>query len=128
MQNAAFCLLTETDRNSKFSAILNTRTNGTLTYEERKSILLGISPHTQYSIRVYSNAEKFREILQLSEGFQGKTVLGQALMSHDSTRGELYCTSLPAAIILKKQADDSSVSQLHIYIPPSRLQKGNQKV
>ena len=92
------------------------------------SILLCVSPHKQCIIVVHNDADKFREVLQLSRGFRGKTVLGQVLVSHDNTRGELYCPTLPAAILLKKQADESSAHQLHIYIPPSRLRKGNQKV
>ena len=128
MRNAAFCLLTEAEKNSKFRAILNDKTERTLTAEEMGSILLCVSPHKQCSIVVHNDADKFREVLQLSSGFRGKTVLGQVLVSHDTTRGELYCPTLPAAILLKNQADESSAHQLHIYIPPSRLRKGNQKV
>lgn len=127
MRNAAFCLLTETEKNSKFRAILNDKTDRTLTAEEMKIILLCVSPHKQCSIVVHNDADKFREVLQLSSGFRGKTVLGQVLVSHDNTRGELYCPALPAAILLKNQADESSAHQLHIYIPPSRLRKGKQK-
>ena len=124
MRNAAFCLLTEAEKNTKFRAILNDKTDRTLTAEEMRSILLCVSPHKQCSIVVHNDADKFREVLQLSSGFRGKTVL----VSHDNTRGELYCPALPAAILLKNQADESSASQLHVYIPPSRLRKGNQKV
>lgn len=128
MRNAAFCLLTEPEKSSKFRAILNEKTERTLTGEEMRSILLCVSPHRQYSIKVHSDADRFREVLQLSNGFRGKTVLGQVLVSHDNTRGELYCPAHPAAIILNNLADESSTNQLHIYIPPSRLRKGNQKV
>ena len=128
MRNAAFSLLTEAEKNSKFRAILNNKTDRTLTDEEMKSILLCVSPHKQCSIVVHNDADKFREVLQLSSGFRGKTVLGQVLVSHDNMRGELYCPALPAAILLRNQADESSASQLHVYIPPSRLRKGNQKV
>lgn len=128
MRNAAFCLMTEAEKNSKFRAILNDKTDRALTAEEMRSILLCVSRHKQCSIIVHSDADKFREVLQLSSGFRGKTVLGQVLVSHDNTRGELYCPALPAAILLKNQADESSASQLHVYIPPSRLRKGNQKV
>ena len=104
MRNAAFCLLTEAEKNSKFRAILNDKTERTLTAEEMGSILLCVSPHKQCSIVVHNDAD------------------------NDNTRGELYCPTLPAAILLKNQADESSAHQLHIYIPPSRLRKGNQKV
>ena len=128
MRNAAFCLMTEAEQKSKFRAILNNKTERALTADEMKSILLCVSPHKQCSIVVHNDADKFREVLQLSSGFRGKTVLGQVLVSHDNTRGELYCPALPAAILLKNQADESSADQLHIFIPPSRLRKGNQKV
>lgn len=128
MRNATFCLMTEAEKTAKFRAILNTRTSGCLTSEELQSIMLAISPYRQYSITVHSDEDAFREVLQLSSNFRGRTVLGQALVSRDNTCGELYCSSLPAAVILKNQADDSSTNQLHVYIPPSRLRKGNQKL
>ena len=128
MRNAAFCLLTEAEKKSKFRAILNEKTERALTADELKNIILCVPYHKQCSIVVHNDADKFREVLQLSSGFRGKTVLGQVLVSHDNTRGELYCPALPAAILLKNQADENSASQLHIYIPPSRLRKGNQKV
>lgn len=127
MRNEAFYLLTETEKQAKFRAILNDKTNRTLTDEELRSILLCFSAEKQYSIVVHNEADRFRQVLQLSSGFRGKTVLGQALVSHDNTRGELYCPARPAAILLNKPADESSIIQLHIYIPPSRLRKGNQK-
>ncbi len=84
MRNAAFYLLTEPEKSSKFRAILNEKTERTLTGEEMRSILLCVSPHRQYSIKVHSDADRFREVLQLSNGFRGKTVLGQVLVSHDN--------------------------------------------
>ena len=127
MRNGDFYLLTETEKQAKFRAILNDKTERTLTAEELRSILLCFSAEKQYSIVVHNEADRFRQVLQLSSGFRGKTVLGQVLVSHDKTRGELYCPALPAAILLKNQADESSAIQLHIYIPPSRLRKGNQE-
>lgn len=124
MRNAAFCLLTEAEKNSKFRAILNEKTERTLTDDETRTILLCISPDQQYSIVIHNDAERFRKVLQLSSGFRGKTVLGQVLVSHDNMRGELYCPALPAAVLLKNATDENSVNQLHIYIPPSRLRKG----
>ena len=128
MRNAAFCLLTEAEKKSKFRAILNEKTERTLTTDELRNIILCVPSHKQCSIVVHNDTDKFRKVLQLSSGFRGKTVLGQVLVSHDDMRGELYCPALPAAILLKNQADESSASQLHVYIPPSRLRKGNQKV
>ena len=127
MRNQAFCLLTETDRNLKFRAILNTRTDGCLTDDELRSVLLCIAPTKQYRICVHRDSGAFRQVLQLRDGFRGKTVFGQALASHGTTPGELYDRAQPAAIILTNQADENTASELHIYLPPDLHAKG-QKV
>ena len=127
MRNQAFCLLTETDRNLKFRAILNTRTDGCLTDDELRSILLCVSPAKQYRICVHRDSGAFRQVLQLRDGFRGKTVFGQALASHGTIPGELYNRAQSAAIILTNQADDSVGNELLIYIPPNLQAKG-QKV
>ena len=127
MRNQAFCLLTETDRNLKFRAILNTRTDGCLTDDELRSVLLCISPTKQYRIYVHRDSGAFRRVLQLRDGFRGKTVFGQALASHGTTPGELYDRAQSAAIILTNQADENTANELHIYLPPDLHAKG-QKV
>ena len=127
MRNQAFCLLTETDRNLKFRAILNTRTDGCLTDDELRSVLLCISPTKQYRICVHRDSGAFRQVLQLRDGFRGKTVFGQALASHGATPGELYDRAQSAAIILTNPADENAANELHIYLPPDLHAKG-QKV
>lgn len=127
MRNQAFCLLTETDRNLKFRAILNTRTDGCLTDDELRSVLLCISPTKQYRICVHRDSGAFRQVLQLRDGLRGKTVFGQALASHGTTPGELYDHAQSAAIILTNQADENTANELHIYLPPDLHAKG-QKV
>ena len=127
MRNQAFCLLTETDRNLKFRAILNTRTDGCLTDDELRSVLLCISPTKQYRICVHRDSGAFRQVLQLRDGFRGKTVFGQALAGHGATPGELYDHAQSAAIILTNQADENTANELHIYLPPDLHAKG-QKV
>lgn len=127
MRNQAFCLLTETDRNLKFRAILNTRTDGCLTDDELRSVLLCISPTKQYRICVHRDSGAFRQVLQLRDGFRGKTVFGQALASHGTTPGELHDRAQSAAIILTNQADENTANELHIYLPPDLHAKG-QKV
>lgn len=127
MRNQAFCLLTETDRNLKFRAILNTRTDGCLTDDELRSILLCVSPTKQYRICVHRDSGAFRQVLQLRDGFRGKTVFGQALANHGTTPGELYDRAQSAAIILTNQADENTANELHIYLPPDLHAKG-QKV
>ena len=126
MRNQEFCLLTEADRNLKFRSILNTRTDGCLTDEELRSILLCASPGKQLCIHVYRDSVEFRQVLQLQDGVRSKTVFGQVLASHGATPGELYNHAQSAAIILTNQADESMCNELHIYIPPNLIAKGHK--
>lgn len=127
MTNESFKLLSEEEKNTKFRAILNTRTDGALSGEEMRSLLLCVSPKRQYIIKVCHDKDVFRNVLQLADGYTGRTVLGQAFVSHEGNRGELFCTTRPAAVILRKCADEVSPCQLHIFVPPERLQKGCKK-
>lgn len=128
MRNQEFCLLTEADRNLKFRAILNTRTDGCLTDDELRSILLCVSPGKQCCIHIYRDSGAFRQVLQLQDGVRCKTVFGQALASHGATPGELYNHAQSAAIILTNQADESMSNELHIYIPPNLIAKGQKEL
>jgi hypothetical protein len=98
-----------------------------LTDDELRSVLLCISPTKQYRICVHRDSGAFRQVLQLRDGFRGKTVFGQALASHGTTPGELYDHAQSAAIILTNQADENTANELHIYLPPDLHAKG-QKV
>lgn len=126
MTNETFKLLSDEEKNTKFRAILNTRTDGALFEEELHNIMLCISPRRQYSIKVHRDKEAFGDVLQLADGFTGKTVLGQALVSHKGDRGRLFCDTRPAAVLLHQCAVEASLLQLHIFIPPERLQKGQK--
>lgn len=120
MKNNSFQQLSEEEKSKKFRAILNTKTEGALTNDEMHSILFAISPCRQYQITVYHDPEVFRSILQLDEGYRGRTVLGQATTSFKQNKGELYCSTRPAAIILRNMADEKSAFQLHIFVPPKQ--------
>lgn len=124
MNNEAFKLLSDDEKNTKFKAILNTRTGGCLSNEELKHILLSISSNKQYCIEVFVDKDAFHSALQLEKGYRGKTVLGQALASYGTTKGELYSCSRPAAIIAHNLQDEMSAYHLLIFIPPERIQKG----
>ena len=124
MNNEAFQLLSEEEKNTKFKAILNTRTGGCLSNEELKHILLAVSANKQYCIKVYIDKDAFQSALQLENGYRGKTILGQALASYGTSTGELYSCARPAAIISHNQLDENAVYHLLIFIPPERIQKG----
>lgn len=127
MTNETFKLLSEEEKSTKFKAILNTKTEGALSGEEMHSLLTSISPQNQYSIYVYKEQDAFCNVLQLTEGYTGRTVLGQVVVSHKQHCGELFCITRPAAVILRKIGEDTSPYQLHIFVPQKRLQKGCRK-
>lgn len=124
MTNEAFQLLSDEEKNTKFKAILNTRTAGCLSSEELKRILLAVSVNKQYCIKVYVDKEAFQSALQLEKGYRGKTVLGQALASYRTVPGKLYSCTGPAAIISHNQLDEKDACHLLIFIPQERIQKG----
>ena len=125
MTNESFNLLSEEEKNTKFRAILNTRTDGALSEEEMRSLLLSVSPNKQYGIKVHHDKNAFFEVLQLTDGYKGRTVLGQVTVSHGENCGELYCTTRPAAVILQRCIDEENLCQLHIFIPTERIRKGD---
>lgn len=120
MNNNSFQQLSEDERTKKFKAILNTKTKGALSSDDMHSILFAISPCRQYQISVHHDPKIFRSVLQLDDGYRGRTVLGQATTSFKQREGELYCSTRPAAIILRNMADERSVCQLHIFVPPKQ--------
>ena len=126
MQNGLFKLLSEEEKNTKFKAILNTRTAGCLNEEELRSILLAITVDRQYRISVFVDQERYQKELQLDNGLRGKTIFGQALSSYGKREGRIYNASVPAVVTIHDTAEPSGVCRLLIYIPPDRIQKGSE--
>ena len=125
MRNGLFKLLTEEEKNTKFKAILNTRTGGCLSEEELRRILLAVMVDRQYQICVHVDETQYQKDLQLDDGLRGKTIFGQALSSYGKREGRLYNVSAPAVVLVHNTDESDSIYRLLIYIPPERIQKGN---
>lgn len=127
MTNGAFLLLSEEEKHSKFKAVLKNKTQGCLTGEELREILLSVLPNRQYCIKVYWDKQDFCQSLASDDGSWGRTILGQVMAGQGQTPGLLFCETRAAAVLIRKQADEGETYQIHIFIPPERLQKGFQK-
>ncbi len=126
MKNEIFCLLSEKEKNTKFKTAINYKTDGCLTEEELRSILLCISLHRQYDILVYWDKEEFRRVLRTTNGIRGKTILGQAIVGNEKIPGELFDSSQAAAVMLYDTLERSSRNDICIFIPKERRQKGTE--
>lgn len=124
MTNETFKLLTEDEKQTKFKAVLNAKTNGCLTEEEMRDILLSASLHKQYSIIICQNSEVFTSRLTLADNWHGRTVFGQALLGRTDCPGRLFRIDEAAAVMLCDTADADATRMLYIYIPENRFQKG----
>lgn len=127
MTNEAFLLLSEDERQAKLRAVLMSRTGGRLTNEELEDILLSAIPKRQYGVKVYQDAQAFCRDLALSDGCRGRTILGQVMAGSGQEPGMLFCETRAAAVLVRKQAEEGEIYQIHIFIPPERLQKGYQR-
>lgn len=125
MTNEAFLLLSEGEKNTKFRAVLKRQTANSLNEEEVRSILMCVSLNRQYSLSVYREENEFNCILTVANGFTGQTILGQALVGNAENPGKLFDSGKPAAVITRSNSEKRGTDQLHIYIPKSRLRKGN---
>lgn len=127
MTNEAFQLLTEAERQAKFKAVLNSKTEGCLTGEELNDILLIISPRQQYSVKVYRDMQEFHRNLSIFDDSLSQTIFGQVMEENRQMPGSLLGDKQAAAVLVTKTAMDGMVHQIHIFIPPERLQKGYQR-
>lgn len=127
MTNEAFLLLSEDERQAKLRAVLMSRTCGCLTDEELRDILLTATPKRQYGVKVYQDAQAFCRDLALPHGCRGRTIFGQVMAGSEEEPGMLFCETQAAAVLVRKQAEESEVYQIHIFIPPQRSQKGYQR-
>lgn len=127
MTNEAFQLLTEAERQAKFKAVLNSKTEGCLTGEELNDILLIISLRQQYSVKVYRDVQEFHRKLAIFDDSLSQTIFGQVMEENRQISGSLLGDKQAAAVLVTKMAVDGMVHQIHIFIPPERLQKGYQR-
>lgn len=125
MVNEEFMHLSDAEKQLKFKCALRSKTDGRLFDSELDDIILSAPIKRQYEIRVYYSASNFRSILALPDGVRGRTVLGQVIAGSVEHSGDLYCTERAAAIITKELANPEGVNQIHIFIPPERIERGN---
>lgn len=127
MTNETFKLLTENEKQTKFRAVLNAKTNGCLTEGELRDILLAVSLHKQYSVIVCQDSKVFASRLTLADNWRGRTVFGQALLGRTDYPGQLFRMDEAAAVMLFDTTDTDEMRMLYIYIPSDRFQKGTTK-
>lgn len=130
MKNKGFLLLTEQERNAKFRAALNTKSGGGLTAEEIQEILHVLPADKQYEILVYHETDEFCLGVTRMEGARKQLILGAGLQGIGNRDGKLVCgmPSRAAAIMVRKKTALEEYSQLHIFVPPERCRKEQERL
>lgn len=125
MKNEGFLLLTEQERNAKFRAALNTKSEGSLTGDEIQEILNLLPADKQYEILVYHKTDEFCLGVTQMKGARKRLILGTDFQGFRNQAGKLVCDvqSQAVAIAVRKKTSLEECSQLHILIPPERCRK-----
>lgn len=125
MKNERFLLLPEKERNAKFRAALNTKSEGGLTAEEIQAILHVLPADKQYEILVYHETDEFCLGVTRMKGARKRLILGADFQGFKNQAGKLVCDmqSKAVAIAVRKKTSLEECSQLHILIPPKRCRK-----
>lgn len=125
MKNKGFLLLTEQERNAKFRAALNTKSEGGLTGDEIQEILNLLPADKQYEILVYHKTDEFCLGIARMKGARKRLILGADFQGFRNQAGKLVCDvqSQAVAIAVRKKTSLEECSQLHILIPPERCRK-----
>lgn len=125
MKNERFLLLPEKERNAKFRAALNTKSEGGLTGDEIQKILHVLPADKQYEILVYHKTDEFCLGVARMKGARKRLILGADFQGFRNQAGKLVCDvqSQAVAIAVRKKTSLEECSQLHILIPPERCRK-----
>lgn len=125
MKNKGFLLLTEQERNAKFRAALNTKSEGGLTGDEIQEILNLLPADKQYEILVYHKTDEFCLGVARMKGARKRLILGADFQGFRNQAEKLVCDvqSQAVAIAVRKKTSLEECSQLHILIPPERCRK-----
>lgn len=125
MKNERFLLLPEKERNAKFRAALNTKSEGGLTAEEIQEILHVLPADKQYEILVYHETEEFCLGVTRMKGARKRLILGADFQGFKNQAGKLLCDmqSKAVAIVVRKKTSLEECNQLHILIPQERCRK-----
>lgn len=119
MVNEAFSILSDEERITKLKTVLKNRSGGHITEEEIKAIMAFVSLRKQYAIRIYNEPNEFRESLVLADPSRSQTILGTAIAGIPGLSDRYFNGSHAAAYVTR-----NSVDIIHIYIPQSRIRKG----
>lgn len=130
MTNQRFLLLTEQERNAKFKAALNTKSGGSLTGNEIQEILHALPADKQYEILVYHNPDDFCLGVARTKGARKRLILGADFQGFKNQAGKLVCDmqSGAVAIMVKKKTALEECNQLHIFVPPERCRKEQERL
>lgn len=125
MKNERFLLLQEKERNAKFRAALNTKSEGGLTGDEIQEILNLLPSDKQYEILVYHKTDEFCLGVTRMKEARKRLILGSDFQGFRNQAGKLVCDvqSQAVAIAVRKKTSLEECSQLHILIPPERCRK-----
>lgn len=123
MYNEDFAILSDENRKAKLRDALNHKTCNCLTEQELRDIVISTPLRRQYRIHVYFSEDIFKGKLTLPTGMRGRTILGQVMTGTPENPGELYCNDCAAAIFTRQIANPEGANELHIFIPPMRLEK-----
>lgn len=125
MKNERFLLLPERERNAKFKAALNTKSEGGLTGDEIQEILNFLPADKQYEILIYHKMDEFCQKITRMKGIKKRLILGDDFQGFRNKAGNLVCDvpSQAVAIEVWKKISLEQRSQLHILIPPERCRK-----
>ena len=125
MKNERFLLLPEQERNAKFKAALNTKSEGGLTGDEIQEIINLLPADKQYEILVYHKTDEFCLGVARMKGARKRLILGADFQGFRNQAGKLVCDvqSQAVAIAVRKKTSLEECSQLHILIPPERCRK-----
>lgn len=122
MINEMFCLLSEEERSTKLKAVLKSKTAECLTAEEIQKILMKVSLNRQYRVSVYYEQSAFRCAMTAEDGLQNWFVFPQ--IPAGDKNGEVFGEDKVIAVITQNQSGKEGVNLISIFIPKSRIQKG----
>ena len=113
MKNKAFSKLSAEEKETKILGALVRKTEGLLLPKELLTIAKAVPRKQQYTIRLYQSNTEYWRVLSLDRAIRITPVL---IPEHPLDA---------AAVITRSKADPKGSRQLHIFVPPTRTQKGH---
>ena len=114
MRNKAFKKLSPAEKELKILGALDKKTDGLLLPHEHLGIARELPRHQQYTIQLYRSNTEYWRVLSLD-----RTIRIRAIMTPK--------TPLDAAAVISwSKSDPTGTRQLHIFVPPTRPEKGKK--